>query len=749
MCLTCDGLGEFFSFDPERLITAPDKSFTQGCIELIGTWKDLGRWRRHIYRGVAETMERKLELAEGALLETPWQDLSPEHQNLWLWGTGDQHITFTWRAGKASQKYGGTYGGIIPELLEKYRTSHSQPQLNQLEKYMSVIGCPDCAGRRLNPQACAVTIPTTSPRFADRPARSLPEICNLAISEAAEFFSELELEGNHKLIAAEVLKEVRGRLGFLKNVGLDYLTLDRTAPTLSGGESQRIRLAGQIGCGLVGVLYILDEPSIGLHPRDNDQLLATLAQLRDLGNTVVVVEHDEDTMRAADHLIDFGPGPGVRGGEVVARGTADEIAHEKRSVTGAFLSGKRKIEVPAKKDRMRRSEDAERSAVRTRKPNSAFDSASSALATTISKTSTSKSRSAHSSASPASPAPARARSSTTSSPNRFSPRSMGGKGQPGEHDRIEGVDQLDKLIVIDQSPIGRTPRSNPGTYIKLFDDIRHLYTQLPESKRRGYKPGRFSFNVQGGRCEACEGNGSNRLEMDFLADVWVTCPVCGGHRFNRETLQVDVSRKEHRPSARDGRAAGPRTLRAHPADSPQAQHAPRGRPRLHQNRPALADAFRRRSATHQAGPRAGEKIAPAARCTCSTSQRPASTSPTSSCCLKCFTPSSTPATPCWSSNTISTSSKRPTGSSTSVPRAGRGRPRPRLRHARRHRPQSRLTHRPHPRADPRHRQWPSRESRRQRKPPPTAKPAKRLTSPSAALANTISATSISRSRATR
>ncbi len=561
MCLTCDGLGEFFSFDPNRLVTDMSKSFVQGCIELIGPWKDLGRWKRHIYRGVAETMERKLGLAEGTLLETPWRDLDPRLRELWLWGTGEEHITFTWRAGKAGQKYGGLYEGIIPDLLEKYRTSRSEPQIRQLEQYMSQIGCPDCAGRRLNPQACAVTIETTSPRFADRPELSLPEVCHLAISDAAEFFQELKLAGNEKLIATEVLKEIRGRFGFLQNVGLEYLTLDRTAPTLSGGESQRIRLAGQIGCGLVGVLYILDEPSIGLHPRDNQRLLDTLCELRDLGNTVVVVEHDEDTMRAADHLIDFGPGPGVRGGEVVAVGSANQISRERRSVTGAFLAGNRKIEVPSQR---RIEQRGARSESRNEKRGTRSEQEATSRSSLLDPRTSPRS-------SLLAPRPTlrvvgakhnnlknidveiplgafvcvtgASGSGKSSLVNDIIAEAllrdlMGGKGQPGAHDRIEGVDQLDKLIVIDQSPIGRTPRSNPATYIKLFDDIRNLYTQLPESKRRGYKPGRFSFNVQGGRCEACDGNGSNRLEMDFLADVWVTCPVCNGHRFNRETLQV-------------------------------------------------------------------------------------------------------------------------------------------------------------------------------------------------------------------
>ncbi|MCI0335482.1 MAG: excinuclease ABC subunit UvrA [Planctomycetes bacterium] len=572
MCLTCDGLGEFFSFDPQRLVASPEMSFVQGAIELVGPWKDLGRWKRHIYRGVAETMERKLELAEGTLLETPWRDLTKKQRDIWLWGTGEEHITFTWRAGKAAQKYGGTFDGLIPELLEKYRVSRSPPQIRQLEQYMSVIRCPDCHGRRLNPQACAVTVTTASARFAESPGMTLPGVCALAVSEAGEFFADLQLEGNEKLIAAELLKEIRGRLGFLQNVGLEYLTLERTAPTLSGGESQRIRLAGQVGCGLVGVLYILDEPSIGLHPRDNQRLLNTLAELRDLGNTVVVVEHDEDTMRAADHLIDFGPGPGVRGGEVVAVGAADEIAKKSRSVTGAFLAGTRKIEVPSQR-RLRISDcglrieknGSERAGRRA--PSAADGSAPSAAlshggedAPARSDNEVAKLRvmgARHNNLKNidieiplgafvcVTGASGSGKSSLVNDilAEALMRDLMGGKGQPGEHDHIEGLDRLDKLIVIDQSPIGRTPRSNPGTYIKLFDDIRSLYTQLPESKRRGYKPGRFSFNVQGGRCEACDGNGSNRLEMDFLADVWVTCPVCQGHRFNRETLQVMYKEK--------------------------------------------------------------------------------------------------------------------------------------------------------------------------------------------------------------
>jgi excinuclease ABC subunit A len=521
MCFECDGLGEVYTFDPERLVTDPERSFSKGCIDLIGAWKDLGRWRRHIYRGVAESMDRKLELPEGTLAEAPWSELNAEQRRVWLWGTGDEHITFTWRNGPRGEKYGGKWEGVIPELIAKHRNAKSKSKISQLEQYMRILPCPDCAGERLVAQARAVTLRTNDAKFAEKPERSLPEVCHLSVADAARFFAGLELDATSQRIAAELLKEIRGRLGFLVNVGLDYLTLDRTAPTLSGGESQRIRLAGQIGCGLVGVLYILDEPSIGLHPRDNAQLIETLERLRDQGNTVVVVEHDEETMRAADEVVDFGPGPGVRGGEVVAHGDVDSIAKSRKSLTGQYLSGKLKIETPAE----RRAPSDAQLVVRGAKHNNLRDvSVEIPLGTFVCITGVSG-------------------SGKSSLVNGIIVEALrrdlnNGKGEPGEHQSIEGLAHLDKLIAIDQSPIGRTPRSNPATYIKVLDDIRSLYTQLPESKKRGYKPGRFSFNVAGGRCEACEGNGSNKLEMDFLADVWVTCPVCDGHRFNRETLQI-------------------------------------------------------------------------------------------------------------------------------------------------------------------------------------------------------------------
>ena len=521
MCTNCDGLGRVIGFDMDLLIPDRKLSFEQGCIPILGPWDMMGRWRRHIVLGVFETLERVHGLEEGTLVKTPWERLGPEIEKKLLWGTGDLHVTFTWRHAGGVHKHGGTFQGFIPELQAKHRGSRSALQRRQMETYMRAMDCVPCGGARLNPQARSVTISTRSAKFADRPAKSLPEICHLAVSDAAEFLADLDLDKTRQLIAAELLKEIRGRIGFLLDVGLEYLTLDRTAPTLSGGESQRIRLAGQVGCGLVGVLYILDEPSIGLHPRDNDRLLGTLTRLRDLGNTVIVVEHDEETMRASDGIIDFGPGAGTRGGELMVSGSIDDVCREKRSVTGRFLSGVDKIEIPATRRPLSGKFLKIRGATHNNLKGIDVEIPLGGFVCVTGVSGSGKSSLVNGILAPAL--------------NRDLNR---GLGDPGGHERIEGLEHLDKMIDIDQSPIGRTPRSNPATYIKVFDEIRQLFTRLPEARAKGFQEGRFSFNVVGGRCEACEGNGSNRLEMDFLADVWVTCPVCEGRRFNRETLQI-------------------------------------------------------------------------------------------------------------------------------------------------------------------------------------------------------------------
>ncbi|HEV3263258.1 MAG TPA: excinuclease ABC subunit UvrA [Gemmataceae bacterium] len=533
MCPECDGLGTLHTFDPELLIPDPSLSFYEGAVPIVGRLRGMGRWRRHIYEGVAGTL--------GIDVKTPWKDLPSEHQQLLLYGAGDRHITYEWkqRAGGV-WKHGGKWEGIIPQLLSSFKKTAAGPRRLQLEKYMRSLRCPACQGQRLNPQARAVRVG----------GKTLVEVCAMPIGDLAQWFDpdagplERGLEPIQKAIAVEVFKEIRGRLGFLLNVGLHYLTLDRTAPTLSGGEAQRIRLAGQIGCGLVGVLYILDEPSIGLHPRDNERLLRSLERLRDMGNTVIVVEHDEETMRTADHIVDFGPGPGVRGGQVVATGPYAEVVANPNSLTGQYLAGTRQIAVP---DKRRPRTGKSLQILGARHHNLKDITVDVPLGQFVSVTGVSG-------------------SGKSSLINDILKEAMGSaergvrsdeEGDDGDEpgaedfelrtphaalrtrcDGITGTQHIDKVIDIDQSAIGRTPRSNPATYIKVFGEIRSLYAQLPEAKIRGYKPGRFSFNKPGGRCEACEGNGSNRLEMDFLADVWVTCPVCEGHRFNRETLQV-------------------------------------------------------------------------------------------------------------------------------------------------------------------------------------------------------------------
>ena len=519
MCPACDGLGVRHAFDPDLLVPDPSLSVWTGAIEPIGPVKGIGKWRRHLFESVAKNLEAdKGGPPKGAMLKGAWKDLDPKWRDAWLNGLGDRVIVAHFPGKGKTWAHKQTWPGVANDLMDRYKGASGGPAKTALEPYLKSMTCPDCGGARLNPRARAVRVG----------GKTLVEVGGLPIGDATRFFdgladgsADVPLDALSSTIAEELLKEIRGRLGFLTNVGLHYLTLDRSAPTLSGGEAQRIRLASQVGAGLVGVLYILDEPSIGLHPRDNDRLIQTLQRLRDVGNTVIVVEHDEDTMRAADHLVDFGPGPGVKGGEVVAEGTIADLAASPTSLTGQYLVGKRSIAVPSER---RPRTDRAVTVVGARQNNLKGIDVSIPLGLFVCVTGVSGS----------------GKSSLVNDILREAlARDLNGAiTEPGPHDRIEGVDQLDKVIDIDQSPIGRTPRSNPATYIKLFDLIRDLYTRLPDAKARGYAPGRFSFNVPGGRCEACQGNGSNRLEMDFLADVWVTCPVCEGKRFNRETLHV-------------------------------------------------------------------------------------------------------------------------------------------------------------------------------------------------------------------
>ncbi len=532
-CPSCDGLGIRQEFDPELLIPDPSLSVAAGAIAPIGPLKKVGKWRRHLYEGFAANLEADQDgPPKGTLLKKPWSELNQRWRDAWLFGTGERKIVYRWKTRHGSWSHSDVWGGIANELLEKLKGKESGPQRAKLGPYLKEVHCSDCEGARLNSRARAVRVAgQTLGHLEATDIGSLLHWFDLlagadAPSQASRIPPPEPFDHLSKTIAEELLKEIRARLRFLVNVGLDYLTLNRPAPTLSGGEAQRIRLASQVGAGLVGVLYVLDEPSIGLHPRDNDRLISTLQQLRDAGNTVLVVEHDEDTMRASDHLIDFGPGPGVKGGEIVAQGSISQVIKSKKSLTGQYLAGKRTIPVPSER---RKPDGRVLRIVNARENNLKGIDVEIPLGVFVGVTGVSG-------------------SGKSSLIGRILRESLArdlnnAKTEPGAHDRIEGLEHLDKMIDIDQSPIGRTPRSNPATYIKLFDQIRDLFAKLPESKTRGYQPGRFSFNVPGGRCEACEGNGSNKLEMDFLADVWVTCPICEGHRFGRETLECKFKGK--------------------------------------------------------------------------------------------------------------------------------------------------------------------------------------------------------------
>ena len=526
MCDVCEGLGRQFTFSPDLVVPDPSRSLRRGAIELLGSWNDLGRWQRHQLMSVGESIESEFKLQVGESLTTPWGELADEVKQEWLYGTGERHITYTWRGGAKPMKYGGNFEGLIPQLLEQYRNAKTPTARKRFEKYMERRHCDACGGSRLNPQARQLRMRSAAPQASGAEWLNLPDLCHLPIDECLEFLKAIQLGEIETRIAGEALREIRNRLQFLLNVGLDYLSLDRSAPTLSGGESQRIRLASQIGSGLVGVLYVLDEPSIGLHPRDNDRLIDSLKALRDQGNTLLVVEHDEDTMRAADLILDFGPGPGVRGGEIVSFGDMNTLAASEKSITGQFLTGKLTIPVPAERRAGNDKAIRIRGASHNNLKNVDVDIPLGKLVCVTGVSGSGKSSLINDVVVPV-----------------LRRQLHAAEDVPGEHRSLEGIEHLDKVIAIDQSPIGRTPRSNPATYVKVFDEVRSLFVELTEAKRRGYQAGRFSFNVAGGRCESCEGNGSNRLAMDFLADLWVTCPICDGKRYNHETLQVKFKDK--------------------------------------------------------------------------------------------------------------------------------------------------------------------------------------------------------------
>jgi excinuclease ABC subunit A len=501
-CPTCDGLGVSQFFDPARVVVHPELSLAAGAVR--------GWDRRNVYYF---QLIQSLARHYGFSVDTPWQELPENCRDAVLNGSGGEVITFNYltdAGGRTQRKH--RFEGILPNLERRYRETESPAVREELAKYISERACTDCGGARLNRAARNVFV-------ADRP---LSSIVVLPIDEALDFFSTLSLAGWRGEIATKIVKEIRERLTFLVDVGLDYLTLERKADTLSGGEAQRIRLASQIGAGLVGVMYVLDEPSIGLHQRDNERLLGTLTRLRDLGNTVIVVEHDEDAIRLADHVVDIGPGAGVHGGEVIAQGTLDDLLKSPRSLTGQYLSGRKRIEIPAHRHKPNPKMKMQ---LRGASGNNLKDvdlTLHAGLFTAVTGVSGSG-------------------KSTLINDTLYALAANeinGASHKPAAYREVKGIDLFDKVVDIDQSPIGRTPRSNPATYTGLFTPLRELYAQVPESRARGYSPGRFSFNVRGGRCEACQGDGLIKVEMHFLPDVYVPCDVCHGKRYNRETLEI-------------------------------------------------------------------------------------------------------------------------------------------------------------------------------------------------------------------
>ena len=506
-CPSCVGLGTKYEVDPDLVVPNPDLTIDEGAIAAWagGRTEYFGR----VLAAVADTF--------GFKTTTPWHKLKKADQKVLLYGSGTKqvHVQYRNRYGR-TRSYFTHYEGVVPYLQRRHSEAESDFMREQIEGYMREVPCPECGGARLKPESLAVTVD----------GRNLFELCSLSIGNAAKVLNELELSERDRMIAERVLREIRARMQFLLDVGLDYLSLNRSAGTLAGGEAQRIRLASQIGSGLVGVLYVLDEPSIGLHQRDNRRLIDTLIRLRELGNTVIVVEHDEDTIRIADHIVDIGPGAGEHGGEVVYSGTLPGLLKSRKSLTGQYVSGKKSIPVAA----MRREPGDEWLVVRgAREHNLKGIDVEFPLGCFISVTGVSG-------------------SGKSTLVNDILYRSLmqriyKSKQVPGRHTKIEGDEYLDKVINIDQSPIGRTPRSNPATYTGVFDSIRKLFSQTQEAKVRGYLPGRFSFNVKGGRCEACAGDGTIKIEMHFLPDVYVPCEVCKGARYNRDTLDIEFKGK--------------------------------------------------------------------------------------------------------------------------------------------------------------------------------------------------------------